>query len=205
MQLPFHRFPTNDSNVRFRSARRSQGGFTFLELSISTVVLLVAAMALGGLTTGLAKEGALTRERAAATWAASDLLETMRNTKFDEVYERYNMTTADDPVVGDSPGHRFGLPQLTPPADSPDGLHGEIYFPTTTTPDGGQALREDLDLELFGGPRDLDGNSLIDEADHAKDYRVLPVRIQVRWTGSAGPAEYELQTVLCEYRKAMGS
>ncbi len=204
MQLFSYRFSSLESDVRIRNVRRSRGGFTFLELSISTVVLLVAAMALGGLTTGLSKEGALTRERAAATWAASDLLEAMRNTEFDEVYARFNMTTADDPLLGDSPGHRFGLPQLTPPADSPDGLHGEIYFPTTTTPAGGQALREDLDLELFGGPRDLDGNNLIDEEDHAKDYRILPVRILVRWTGTAGPAEYELQTVLCNYRKPVG-
>lgn len=204
MQSALHRASITESSVRMEAARRSRRGFTFLELSIATVVLLVAAMALGGLTTGLSKEGALTRERAAATWAACDLLETMRNTEFNEIYARYNSTTADDPVIGDSPGHRFGLLQLTPPADSPDGLHGEITFPTVTTPTGELSLREDLDLELFGGPRDLDGNNLIDEADHAEDYRILPVRILVRWTGTAGPAEYELQTVLCEFRKSEG-
>lgn len=179
-----------------------------LEVSIGAVVLIVAGLALGGMSTGLSREAAMTRERSAATWAASDLIETLRNTPFEEVFARYNASTADDPAAGASPGHRFDVPSLAPPAGSPDGLNGEIFFPTTSIPSAADPaaepaleLREDATLGLLGGPRDLNGDSIIDTLDHGEDYVILPVVVRVEWTGTAGAAEYEISTVLCHFRK----
>jgi hypothetical protein len=48
----------------------------------------------------------------------------------------------------------------------------------------------------LGMPRDLTGDILIDNFDHAADYRILPVRVRVSWTGKSGPRSIELQTLL---------
>lgn len=63
-------------------------------------------------------------------------------------------------------------------------------------------LREDyLDLR-FGMPRDLNGDSLIDNVDHSEDYLVLPVHVQIRWRGSFGPRQHDLYTQIALFEKA---
>lgn len=55
-------------------------------------------------------------------------------------------------------------------------------------------LREDYIDARLGMPRDLNGDSLIDDLDHADDYIVLPVHVQIRWRGDFGPRVYDLYT-----------
>jgi hypothetical protein len=52
--------------------------------------------------------------------------------------------------------------------------------------------------------RDLDGDGTIDGDDHAADYRVLPVRVRVRWRGPDGDRELFLVTVLSNDRNVPG-
>jgi len=61
-------------------------------------------------------------------------------------------------------------------------------------------LREDLDLPDLGMPRDLNGDSMIDSANHAEDYILLPVQVRVRWNGAFGERELDLFTMLGEFR-----
>ena len=57
-------------------------------------------------------------------------------------------------------------------------------------------LREDyVDAEL-GMPADLDGVPGIDDDDHSGDYRILPVRVQVQWSGVSGTRTLAVETVL---------
>jgi len=74
---------------------------------------------------------------------------------------------------------------------------------TTTEPVGTTwELREDYQNEALGLPRDLNGDSMIDCADHAQDYIVLPILIRVEWQGPNGPRVFEMHTMLTEYIKS---
>ena len=53
-------------------------------------------------------------------------------------------------------------------------------------------LREDYVDARMGMPRDLNGDSLIDDLDHGEDYIVLPVHIEIQWAGQFGPRMFEL-------------
>ena len=68
-----------------------------------------------------------------------------------------------------------------------DGRVGEVVFPGD-----GKVLREDGDDPLLGMPRDLDLDDETDAADHADDYRILPVLVRVRWNGPVGPKQLQL-------------
>ncbi len=41
---------------------------------------------------------------------------------------------------------------------------------------------------------------MIDDLDHAEDYSLLPIGIEVRWMSGHGPRSVRLETVLTEYR-----
>jgi hypothetical protein len=158
----------------------------------STVFLLVA----GGVMTALVVSSALNmtnRETALASRAAQSMIEELKSTAFEEVFVRYNATTADDPA-GTSPGQDFAVAGLEPQKDDADGLAGSIEFPGT-----GATLREDVEDVELGMPRDLNGDGPpLDADDHADDYRILPVRIVVRWNGQNGARTFQLVTVLTE-------
>ena len=62
---------------------------------------------------------------------------------------------------------------------------------------GSIQLREDVVLPALGMPSDLDGNTIIDALDHSANYRVLPVRVRVRWQGMNGTRTMTADTVLC--------
>ena len=93
---------------------------------------------------------------------------------------------------------RFAAAPLDPADDSPDGMHGEVFFPTIGDPLVGVQLREDLVDDDLGMPRDLSGDSIIDDQDHAGDYFVLPVMIRVRWQGKSGAQEYALYSAISD-------
>jgi hypothetical protein len=94
----------------------------------------------------------------------------------------------------ESLGNGFDIPGVTPVAGDPDGLVGEILFPTLAGAPG--VLREDLELPALGLPQDLNGDGNLDGLDHSSDYVLLPVQVRVRWNGSAGPGLLEFETLL---------
>jgi hypothetical protein len=137
-----------------------------------------------------------------ATEAVRTLLEGMRNQDFDDVYALYNADPADDPGgPGTAPGHRFAIEGLDPVEGSPDGLIGEVFFPTFVNAGGQLELREDVVEESLGMPRDLNGDSIVDEVDHAQDYTLLPIRVEVDWEGRYGARHLEIYTMLAEFKQ----
>ena len=137
----------------------------------------------------------------------------------------------DPLVPGSGPGHRFAVSGLTALESVADGLIGEVQFPEIdVTPaaggggggmqvggiggiGGGGAggvaavatpefeLREDSVDDNLGMPRDLNGDSIIDDDDHAEDYLILPVRVRLQWEGVFGPRSLDLYTMIGEFRK----
>ena len=66
---------------------------------------------------------------------------------------------------------------------------------------GGKASKarrdpESLPYRPCAGVMVLNGDGLVDAADHAGDYAALPVVVRVEWTGQSGPARVEIRTTL---------
>lgn len=133
------------------------------------------------------------RETRLATDAAREMIEILQGVEeFDTIFRLYNDDPTDDGGLA-APGSGFAVEGLTPVADDPDGMVGEIVFPTV----GGQ-LFEDVADESLGMPRDLDGDGEVDSMPHSTDYRLLPVALRLRWTGPDGERLLEVRTLLAD-------
>jgi prepilin-type N-terminal cleavage/methylation domain-containing protein len=188
---------------RRASSHPARAGFTFVELAVVMIILLVALLIFSSTISGLARQRAINRENRLAMDAARNQIELLRSEVFQEVFARHNSDPADDPEgPATAPGHRFAVADLQASPDALDGLQGELFFPTVVDGLGDLQLREDLDEPSLGMPRDLSGDSIIDDQDHADGYFILPVRVLVRWSGKNGVREYQLCTQICQYVKA---
>jgi len=182
-----------------RSTCRQRSGFTILELLIVSCVLMLAMLLfVQSMGSAVALTG-VNRETGLATEKAREVLERMQGTEdFSLLFRLYNDDPSDDPgTPGSGPGAGFAVEGLDPVDDDPDGLVGEIRFPATPGA-AGPELHENLDDEVLGMPRDLNGDGMIDESDHKGDYRLLPVALTLRWKGRTGIRSLELQTVLAD-------
>lgn len=170
-----------------------------MPIALLALAMLVQMMSGGA---GLRNLG---REDAIATVAAQSVLEEMRNEDFRTVFAMYNADPLDDPAgPGTAPGHRFAVEGLQPIASATDGAVGEVILPTVNT---GSAVapiwevRENLVNPLLGTPRDLSGDAVINDENHAADYTLLPIVVVLRWQGSKGARESRIVTILTEFHQ----
>jgi hypothetical protein len=161
---------------------------------IAVLVLVMALTAFTRSLTGTVQLSRSNRESSLAMEGARRAIEELYAADFAQVYALYNENPADDPPSG-APGPGFAVAALAPQSGDADGLVGEVRFPTAGSGPGLE-LREDGADAALGMPRDLDGDLAIDGADHAGDYRFLPVEVTVRWQGRSGAKQLALQTVL---------
>lgn len=164
---------------------------------VAASVLVIAVSGLLGALVGATSLGRVNHETAIAQQAARRALEELQGVPFDEVYAVFNAATADDgglSVAARGPG--FDVVGLDAEDGDADGLCGEVQFPELA---GAAALelREDFVDAGLGMPRDLDGSGAVDAVDHSTDYRLLPVRVRVRWRGVSGVRTLDLETILC--------
>jgi len=170
-----------------------------LEISISIVILTVAAFLLSSTVGASLSHSVAKRERAIAVEAAMNMMETLRATPFIDVYTTYN-SLADDDLLGPgtAPGALFevaGLDPIVEPGGAPRPV-GRISLPEME-----QMLREDSREASLGMPRDLSGDMQIDSLEHADDYLVLPVIVRIEWQGSTGPRHFEMSTLLADAQR----
>jgi hypothetical protein len=176
---------------------------TLIEL---VLVLGILALAFGMLSSTLmanSRQRSVNRESAAAAEAARGVFEDMMNVDFEDVFATYNADPADDPGgAGTAPGDRFDVIGLSALEASPDGMEGQVVLPALTFLPDEWELREDFVDEDLGMPRDLNGDSIIDDLDHADDYLILPVRVELEWMGRFGPRRMSVSVILADVRKA---
>jgi len=176
-----------------------------VEVLIVMVILVVAATIFTITVASVARQRSINRESVIAAEAARGVIEDMRNADFREVYAMYNADPDDDPGgAGSSPGNRLAVAGLAPRPGSPDGFVCEVTLPalnvgTVASPDW--QLREDIADPGLGMPRDLNGDSIVGTEDRSTDYRRLPVRIELQWSGATGRREFQMSTLLCEIRR----
>lgn len=177
--------------------RRS--GLTLVELAIGVVVLVTAVLGFAQALISLQRSQQHTREAGRAMQAARQVLESIQAQAFAEAFRIYNGEPGDDPAgAGTAPGKNFAVNGLRARADDPDGLPGEVIFPTPADMPG--VLRENTIDNALGMPRDLNGDGIISGVDnYATTYTVLPVRVRVQWEGAGGKGSVELRTLLGNY------
>lgn len=184
-------------SVRTGGARRpSLRGTTLVEVMLAAIVVGVAV--LGAASAVLSSVGLtrVNRDSSVARQAAQRRLEEIQSVPFDEVFAAFNEDPADDAgLTVPATGAGFAVPGLTALENDPDGLCGRISFPVDPAIAAG-VLREDLDDPVLGTPLDLNLDGAVDALDHAGDYVLLPVRVEVEWQGNAGRGRTELVTVL---------
>jgi len=176
-----------------------------MEVVVSLPIVLVAAMILLTTFTAIYRQRSLTRENARVVEAMRSRFEAMRNEPFENIVRLYNADPMDDPGgPGTAPGERFPVNGVQPRPDTPDGGVGRIRLPIMNAAEEGELpvweLREDLVDAQLGFPRDIDGNGLVDEADHSFDYRILPILLEAEWQGELGPRTFRMFTVMTDFR-----
>jgi prepilin-type N-terminal cleavage/methylation domain-containing protein len=178
---------------------RSRQGLTLLELLFCITLLAIGISAIARLTVGMARAGGMAHDAELASQAARAMLERIQAESFSQAFRSFNALPADDPGgPGTAPGANFAVAGLRALPGDPDGLPGEVVFPTGAGQPG--VLSENVVDPRLGMPRDLDGNGLVDGANHATNYNLLPVLVRVRWQARDGSAgAFELQTVLANY------
>jgi type II secretory pathway pseudopilin PulG len=174
--------------------RSPRTGALVVELMLAMVVLIVGVGATLGSLSSFARLEQSNRETTLATLAARRTIEAMQAEDFRQVFAFYNENDLDDPPGVQIPGPGFVVAGLDPRANDLDGQPGRVVFPVPVGQPG--FLHENLDASEDGLPRDLNGDGLLDDLDHALDYVVLPVRVRIEWRGAAGDRLIEMQTVL---------
>lgn len=157
------------------------------------VVLAVLTMGVGMFSSTListTRNSRMKREIAIAAEGARCAMELMRSQPAVTVFAMYNANPTDDPAgAGTAPGRNFKVPGLDLRDGDIDGCAGVILFPTIES-----SLREDVVDAPLGMPRDLNGDKVIDGANHSADYVLLPVHVRVEWKGVSGDTSFDLYT-----------
>lgn len=179
-------------------ARRAQRGMTLLEIMLSIALLVMGITALSRLTISVTRTANMQRETELATGAARAMIERVQAEAFAQAFRSFNATSTDDPGGTVTPGAHFAVLGLRPTPDDPDGLPGEIIFPS---PAGQPAqLCENVTEPKLGMPQDLNGDGHTDASNHATDYKLLPLLVRVRWQSQDGVAgTVELKTFLSNF------
>lgn len=175
-----------------------QAAFSLLEVIIAMSALLIGALGFSQAIYSWSRAADGSRTKTQAFQAARSVIEDLQSRDFDEVFALYNTNPDDDPGGVVVPGASFTVRGLSPWPGDPDGIVGEVVFPTAGT-GALEELREDAQIPELGMPRDLDADGVVDSDDHANNYRLLPVLVRVRWLGAEGRGEVELKTVLGEF------
>jgi len=164
---------------QFRATSR-RCGFTLIEVTIVIAILSVAVGLFAQTMVASARLDPVSEETRMAAEAARMELEDMRALDFAQIFASYNANPADDPAgAGSAPGAWFAVPGLVP-VPGAAGV-GHVIFPTV-----GGTLNESVTDVSLGMPHDLDGDGLIDNADHSTNAIILPVRVELEWASRSG-------------------
>lgn len=170
--------------------RRAEAGFSLIETMIvlGTVTLTILGVITAHIT--CARLGQTNHETQAAAQRVRSMMEEISATDVSEVPALYDHVPGNDPGgAGTAPGNNFFTSALS---SNNSGTRGLIELPVNNAGE----VREDLDMPALGMPRDLNGDGVIDSANHAADFHVLPVIARFRWGGISGNRELRLMTIL---------
>ena len=168
-------------SLRRRSrSRTARSGITLLEIAFTITILLITIASTSAASVSLSSLRRQNRERSLAHNAASALAErvhSLARTAMDEPGS-WARNVVDGVCPPGQLGTSFDVKELTPL----DGMAhvGSITFLADET-------RTDASLGVqLGLPRDLDGDGNATSTDVLATARLIPVVIELRWTGIRG-------------------
>jgi prepilin-type N-terminal cleavage/methylation domain-containing protein len=177
-------------------------GFTLVEVMIALVIIVLALQGFSQSIVSSMVAADADADVRRATEGGRQAMEQVKGANFEDIFALYNDDPSDDGDVDDPAnnpalGSNFDIPGLSPVDGDPDGSVGKITLPIVLDGATGEAhLREDVKYTALGLPRDLDGDGIIDAADHGDYYLILPVIVRVEWQGASGPSYVEFKTLL---------
>lgn len=176
--------------------RRAIAAFALVEVAVAGAVLTIAVCGMSGSIVSALAVNRVNRETALAQEGLRAALERIRGATFGEAFVRHNANAADDPGgAGTAPGANFAIEGLQAAEGDADGFVGQFTFPTISVA-GVPQLREDVTDAAMGMPADLNGDGAVDALNHATNYRLLPVRVTIRWRGVSGTRVLTAETVM---------
>ena len=185
-------FGASTTRLPARGSRRAFRGLTLIEATLAVTLLAAGAITAMSVIVSSLRLDATNRETKAAFDAARAQMERLRAESFDRIPVLFDADPQNDPDgAGTAPGTVFAAESLRATAVGAAGA-GEIVLPV----DAGGRIRENLTIPEIGMPRDLNGDIAVDSADHSSDAIALPVLVRVRWTGTSGPREIFVASVL---------
>ena len=196
------------TRTRQRRAASRRAGFSLVEVMISMTVVSVAMVGVMGSISSSSSLADANRETSVAYRAVQRTLEQIQGSSFEDVWALYNRDEGDDPLgVGSAPGANFDVAGLEAREDDPDGSVGRITFPISLGGGPSIVLLDDLDEPGFnlrtdrptGLLRDYDDHVDVSDAagiDPSQGYLLLPVRIQLEWSGASGDRSIAVETIL---------
>jgi hypothetical protein len=164
---------------------------------IALTVVSVAVYMLSSTITATMVHSSARKERTISVETAMNVLERMRAVPFEELVALYNSDPDDDPKgPGTAPGPTFDVTGLEPREGAQ--AVGFIELPIL---DG--EIRENLNIPELSLPRDLNGDLVVDGADHKLDYKVLPIKIRVEWSGASGEGQLVVYSMFSAVQKQL--
>lgn len=165
---------------------------TLMEVMVSVLILTVAVQILSSILSASISYTTMKEERGLAIQGAMNVIEEMHATPFPDIFVCFNQAPGDDPDgAGTAHGHQFDVPGLDP-------VDGQQFVGTIRMPEFRGTFKETIEDDTLGMPRDVNGDFLLDDDDHADDYLILPVEVIVRWKGRYGDRSLSVGTQLAD-------
>jgi hypothetical protein len=170
----------NRTSVTPRPAR-GDAGLALVEILVALSLLAIGFLSLVATLAQNARLQRITHEKHLAVVGAESILEDLRRADFRSVVTEFGS--------GASPGPNFDLVGLAARPGDVDGRVGRISFILDET-------AADTVAKQLGLPRDLNGDGDALDTSVKADYRMLPVRIEVEWSGAGGDSRIEIRGML---------
>lgn len=158
--------PLNDS-------RRRRRGFMLVEVTLAVGVIAIAILAVLASITLAGRLSQSEREIALATEGIDKQLAELRNAPFNSLYQQFGPTGIQT----------FDVPGLSSPSGGPAGSIQLVVNETSNIPQ-------------LGLPRDLNGDGDALDTNVSSFYVLMPVTLNVQWTGPTGNQRVQLHTLL---------
>ena len=158
------------STLKKTAARRA--GLSLLDCLSAAGLITIGFLGLASGLVSNARAYERSREDVPAIHALRQLAETVRGAPFGQIVATYQGYTCSIPEIGGT------------------GTVTIFVNETDTSPDAA----------MFGLPRDLDGDGVIATVNVTNRYFLLPIKVQISWTGREGPESRALYTMLAQER-----
>jgi type II secretory pathway pseudopilin PulG len=160
---------------------RGPAGIALIEILVALALLAIGFLSLVATLAQNARLQRISRERQIAVAGAESMLEELRRSDFASLTEAFGECGTKGP--------HFDLVGLNRRPEDADGHVGRITFLVDET-------ATDPIAQTFGLPRDLNGDGDACDCAVLSGYRLLPVRIQLEWSGAGGKSHFEVRSVL---------